>query len=284
MRTTLRIGDVEITAICDKVHDFNPGWHFPSVEPEAWEPYSDLIEGPDGYVLVNFHCFLLRGGNQTVLIDTGWGPELGPPGAPKESGALMDDLEGLGVEPSDIDVVAFTHLHADHVGWNLVYEDEKISPRFTNARYLVSEPDWAFFSAREENHPNIAQQAIPLAEIGVLDTFQDGHSLTRFLTAEATPGHTPGHMSFVVQSSGERLYILGDLIHHPVIAHETDWVHKFDADPEMAVSTRKRILDRLEHHGTAVAAGHLQHPSFGRFARVDGRRVWKPIDAGPAVG
>jgi glyoxylase-like metal-dependent hydrolase (beta-lactamase superfamily II) len=170
------------------------------------------------------------------------------------------------------------------VGWNLVYEDEKILPRFTSARYLVSEPDWAFFSARDENHPNIAQQAIPLDDIGVLDTFNDGHPLTPFLTAEATPGHTPGHMSFVVQSSGERLYILGDLIHHPVIAHETDWVHKFDADPEMAVATRKKVLDRLEREETTVAAGHLQHPSFGRFARVDGRRVWKPIDVGPSLG
>ena len=96
MRTTIRVGDVEITAIADKAHDFNPGWHFPAVDPEAWEPYSDLIEGPDGYVLVNFHCFLIRNGSQTVLIDTGWGPELGPPGAPKGPGALMDDLEGLG--------------------------------------------------------------------------------------------------------------------------------------------------------------------------------------------
>ena len=72
MRTTIRVGDVEITAIADKAHNFNPGWHFPSVDPEAWEPYSDLIEGPDGYVLVNFHCFLIRNGSQTVLIDTGW--------------------------------------------------------------------------------------------------------------------------------------------------------------------------------------------------------------------
>jgi len=28
MRTTIRVGDVEITAIADKAHDFNPGWHF----------------------------------------------------------------------------------------------------------------------------------------------------------------------------------------------------------------------------------------------------------------
>ena len=57
-----------------------------------------------------------------------------------------------------------------------------------------------------------------------------------------------------------------------------------DADPEMAVATRKKVLDRLEREETTVAAGHLQHPSFGRFARVDGRRVWKPMDVGPSLG
>ena len=182
--------------------------------------------------------------------------------------------------PGDIDTVAFTHLHADHVGWNLVYDGDTISPRFPNAGYRVSEDDWSYFTGRDQNHPNIARQALPLEEVGVLDTFSDGRTLTRSITAEATPGHTPGHMSFVVQSGGERLFILGDLIHHPVLATETDWVHRFDADPSRAVATRRRMLDRLEEERTLVAAGHLSHPSFGRFEREGGRRVWKPEHTG----
>ena len=181
-------------------------------------------------------------------------------------------------------MVAFTHLHADHVGWNLVYDGDAISPRFGNARYLVSERDWAFFSSRDENHPNIARQALPLERLRVLDTFRDGHRLTRSLTAVATPGHTPGHTSFAVQSGRDRLFILGDLIHHPVVATETGWVHRFDADPEEAVLTRKRHLRRLEEDRTLVAAGHLNHPTFGRFERRDGRRVWQPGESGRAGG
>jgi len=277
MRATLRVGDVEVTAIRDKAHDFDPGWHFPSVAEDAWAPYRDLMNGPDAYVMVNFHCFVVRGDDRVVLIDTGWGPELGPPGAPRSRGSLLDELAGLGIAPSDVDTVAFTHLHADHVGWNLVYDGESISPRFSNARYLVSQLDWSFFNGRSENHPNIAQQALPLGDMGVLDTFDDGHTLTPSLTAEATPGHTPGHTSFVVASAGERLFVLGDLIHHPVIANETEWVHRFDADPARAVATREGVLQRLEEEQTLVAAGHLAHPTFGRFARSGGRRVWQPL-------
>ncbi len=276
MRTTVRVGNVEVTAIRDKAHSFDRAWHYPSVPEEDWAPYLDLMESDPGNAMVNFHCFVVRGDGQVVLIDTGWGPELGPPGAPRSRGALPDRLAEIGLGAADIDLVAFTHLHADHVGWNLVYDGDAVSPRFGNARYLVSEQDWAFFSSRDENHPNIARQALPLVSTGVLDTFPDGHQLTRSITAVATPGHTPGHTSFVVRSGRKRLFILGDLIHHPVVATETGWVHRFDADPEEAVLTRRRQLRRLENDRTLVAAGHLNHPTFGRFERRDGRRVWQP--------
>ena len=280
MKTTVRVGNVEVTAIQDKAHAFDRSWHYPAVPEEAWAPYLDMIEAYPGNAMVNFHCFVVRGDDRVVLIDTGWGPRLGPPGAPKSRGALVDRLAEMGLRPGDIDMVAFTHLHADHVGWNLVYDGDTISPRFENARYLVSHKDWTFFTSRRENHPNIAGQALPLERIGVLDTFSDGHRLARSLTAVATPGHTPGHTSFVVESVGERLFILGDLIHHPVVATETDWVHRFDADPSEAVMTRKQRLEQLEEDLTLVAAGHLNHPTFGRFVRAGGRRVWKPTATG----
>ncbi len=276
MRTTVGVGDLEVTAIRDKAHSFDRAWHYPGVPEEAWAPYLHLIENEPGNDRVNFHCFVVRSDDRVVLIDTGWGPELGPPGAPESRGALLDRLSELGLAPKDIDIVAFTHLHADHVGWNLLYEGEAISPRFENARYLVSRRDWAFFTSREENHPNIARQALPLERIGVLDTFPDGHRLTESITAIPTPGHTPGHTSFMIRSGDARLFILGDLIHHPVVATETGWAHRFDADPEEAVLTRKRRLRRLEQDRTLVAAGHLNHPTFGRFERRDGRRVWRP--------
>jgi glyoxylase-like metal-dependent hydrolase (beta-lactamase superfamily II) len=272
------VGDVEVTAIRDKAHDFNRSWHYPDVPEEAWEPYRDLVEGPDAYVVVNFGCFLVRGDGRVVLIDTGWGPELGPPGAPKSRGALLHELDGLGIGVDDVDTVAFTHLHADHVGWNLVTTADGLVPRFTKARYLVPELDWQYFSARKELHPNIRQQAIPLGDLDVTHLFTDGHPLTPSVVAEATPGHTPGHTSFVVSSGGEQLFILGDLAHHPVVLNEPEWVHRFDVDPATAVDTRKKVLERLEQEATLIGAGHFRHPSFGMVRRVGGRRVWRALD------
>jgi glyoxylase-like metal-dependent hydrolase (beta-lactamase superfamily II) len=97
------------------------------------------------------------------------------------------------------------------------------------------------------------------------------------LTGVATPGHTPGHRSFVVQSGGERLFILGDLTHTPVLAHETGWDNVFDWDKPLARATRQRVLADLEAGGTLTGVGHYPEPGFGRFTTIDGMRRWVPI-------
>jgi len=70
-------------------------------------------------------------------------------------------------------------------------------------------------------HPNIREQALPLGELGLVDTFSGEHQVSRSLRAVPTPGHSPGHSSFVLESGGERGFVLGDLAHHPIVAHET---------------------------------------------------------------
>ena len=114
----------------------------------------------------------------------------------------------------------------------------------------------------------------------MLDTFEGEHQVSHSLRALPTPGHSPGHSSFVLSSGGEHCFVLGDLAHHPIIATETDWVHRFDWDPEQAPwRSASASSAQLEADGTLVAAGHFPQPGFGRFVRVDGRRVWRPLEA-----
>lgn len=277
MAHRIRVGDATVVAIRDKSHHVETTFHFPSVPPEAWTPYSDLLT-PEGLIPLNFGVFVVLADDRVTLIDTGWGPEVGPPGRPAGPGRLLDELAVAGIQPGDVDVVAFTHLHPDHVGWNLVQSDDGWRPRFANARYLVPRADFDHYAAREQMHPQIREQALGLGGLDVLELVAGDGSVTPSLTGVSTPGHTPGHRSFVVESGGERLFILGDLAHSPVIAHETDWVNVFDWDRELARRTRCTVLDALEAEGTLVGAGHFVHPSFGRFVRIDGRRHWLPVD------
>lgn len=277
MATRVRVGNAEIVGLVDRQHPISPDWHYPSVPAEAWDPYRDLLLD-DAWSLLNFRAFLVRADGHTVLIDTGWGPVHAPPGAPSTPARLLEELAEVGVTPPDVDLVVFTHLHADHVGWNLEYDAEAPRARFANARYVVPAADWAHYNRVEQMHPNIREQALPLGGLGVLDTFEGEHQVIPSLRALPTPGHSPGHSSFVLSSGGEHCFVLGDLAHHPIIAHETSWVHKYDWDPEAAVAMRTGVLDRLEAEGALVAAGHFPMPGFGRFERVEGRRTWRPLE------
>jgi glyoxylase-like metal-dependent hydrolase (beta-lactamase superfamily II) len=276
MAVTVAAGDARISGLVDRRHPLDPAWHYPDVPAQAWEPYRLLLLD-EAWSLLDFRAFLVQADERTILIDTGWGPVHAPPGAPATPAALLEELASLGVGVADIDTVVFTHLHADHVGWNLELDGDRPRPRFSRARYLVPAADWAHYNAVEQMHPNIREQALPLGGLGVLDLYEGEHQVSPSLRALPTPGHSPGHSSFVLSSAGEHCFVLGDLAHHPIVAQETGWVHRFDWRPEAAVAQRRAVLERLERDATLVAAGHFPHPGFGRFVRVNGRRIWRPV-------
>ena len=84
----------------------------------------------------NLACFLVRSGGHTIAVDTGMGPR--PADAPETPwGDLLNDFQANGVKPEDVDMVVMTHLHRDHVGWNLQQEAGKFAPTFPNAKYYV---------------------------------------------------------------------------------------------------------------------------------------------------
>lgn len=274
MAYAIRVGEATVVALRDKAHEVETTFHFPTVPVEAWEPYRDLLTD-EGLIPLNFGCFLVIADGRRVLIDTGWGPDAGPPGRPAGPGRLLDELAAVGTTPDQIDVVAFTHLHPDHVGWNLERDGDGWRPRFRNARYQVPRLDWESYSSRDQVHPQIREQGLGLGGHDALELVEGDESLAPSLSSVATPGHTPGHRSFVVRNAGEELFILGDLTHTPVIAQETAWPNVFDHDRDLARATRERVLAELEATGTLTAVGHYPHPGIGRFVRVDGRRCWR---------
>jgi glyoxylase-like metal-dependent hydrolase (beta-lactamase superfamily II) len=117
----------------------------------------------------------------------------------------------------------------------------------------------------------------PLADLGLCEFMEGEQSLTRELTAVPTPGHTPGHMSILITSKGERALVLGDAAHSPVQVLEPDWVSRADMDPDLTRQTRKALIDRLEREQILIAAGHFEAPGYGRIVRLDGRRYWKGL-------
>src|SRR5581483_5213534 len=87
---------------------------------------------------------LVRGGKNTVLIETGIGNKLSDRmknfyGQPAQ---LLDNLSAGGVAPDDIDIVINTHLHFDHCGWNTIRSGASVKPTFPKAKYYAQEGEW----------------------------------------------------------------------------------------------------------------------------------------------
>ena len=272
------VGNAEIVALSDGHMRYSTRAFFPSVLEQAWERFGDYV-GLDGMFDLNIGSFLVRSDSKMVLVDTGVG-ESGQ-GFPDGSfGGLLDDLAAKAYAPEDIDVVVMTHLHADHVGWNLRPRDgERLEPTFPNARYLAPQADWDIFTRRAgmKMFAHLQEQVLPLMDLGVLDLVEGEHELTGEVTTLPTPGHTPGHMSLLVSSGGERAVIVGDAIHVPAQVTEPDWSPRPDVDPMRSMETRRALVDRAEQDHAVLAAGHFPPPGFGRVVRLQGRRYWQGL-------
>ena len=298
---TTTVGNVEILALSDGSIQFTPADFFPTVPPEDWQPYSaDLT--PEGSMALNLGCFILRSEGKTLLIDTGLGLDTGHIDTP-DTGKLLTDMQAKGVSPNEVDIVGITHLHIDHVGWNFLYDDDgnnngepnphdgaengaennatdgsKARPTFANARYWVNNADWRVFTRGAlRKSPYIPAQVLPLQEQGILELFDGERQLTDEITTLPTPGHTPGHTSFLISSQGERAIITGDAIHARAQAQETHWSPRADSKPDISAQTRHDLLNRIERDNAMLISGHFPAPGFGALVRVQGKRYWQAL-------
>ena len=283
----LSVGNVEILALLDGESTLPLSLPFPHVPPEAWthyqQQYPETFVGTDRF-RAYFVCYLLRSQGRTILLDTGLGSNTTNPGTVAalfdgQDSHLLNELQSAGVRTEDVDIVFHSHLHPDHVGWNLSRADSNPVPTFPRARYVAHQADWEVFKSPGDEDLfgfKFWQETIgPLESLGLIDLITGEHSLTSEITAIPTPGHTPGHMSLAIVSAGERALVLGDVFDHPAQVTEPAWVSGFDMDPALGVETKTRMFDRAEAENAAMAGSH--HSGFGKVVRVEGRRYWQAL-------
>ena len=132
----IRVGNVEIMQLSDGMLEFDPCNFFPTIPEDKWSPYESHLTD-EHKVRFNLGSYLIRADGRTILVDTGLGPQ--PADTPDVPwGQLMHDFPANGVRPDEVDMVVMTHLHRDHVGWNLMTEREQYVPTFPRARYWMS--------------------------------------------------------------------------------------------------------------------------------------------------
>jgi glyoxylase-like metal-dependent hydrolase (beta-lactamase superfamily II) len=281
MTHALTVGGIRVLALPDGHADL-PSWPVPAESlaeaPIAWAEHRERT--PHGFHGEHHHwrihntCYALETEGARILVDCGVG--VGPyPRYGNMRGELLEVLPRHGLSPEDFDIAFLTHAHPDHVGW--AYDEERQRPRFPKARYLLHRRDWEHFGGRETVPPYFRRFLQPLADAGVLDFLEGETEIAPGATALHSPGHTPGHMSLLVQSRGEGLVIAGDVLNSPVYVTEPERPFSSDADIPLGIRTRTALLGRAEAEGWRVAAEHFPEPGWGDLVRIDGRRWFRAL-------
>lgn len=208
---------------------------------------------------------LIKDGAEWTIIDAGSGGNFLP-----GSGKLAANLEAAGISREAVKRVIFTHAHPDHL-WGAI--DEFDSDLFPNANYMMSEVEWAFWSAPdvysklpEDRHAFAAGAQRIMKAIGEKTMrIKPGQEVAPGVLAIDTAGHTPGHLSFEIAGGGKSLMVLGDAITHKVVSfRHPEWKAGADTDADLGVATRKKLLDRLVADKVPFIGYHLPTPGLGR--------------------
>ncbi len=178
MGDSIRVGNVEVTAVSDGGFARPPSAFMPDVPAAAWDQYRAQHLDTDGNIHLNLGCFLVRTGGSTVLVDTG----IGGRGGAFPPGRLIDELKQAGVSPEDINQVVITHMHFDHIGWNTVERDGRTVPTFPRARYTIQSGEWDYWSKEESAKQTMENFAYPVQAAGQLDLVGPNHHPTAELT------------------------------------------------------------------------------------------------------
>jgi glyoxylase-like metal-dependent hydrolase (beta-lactamase superfamily II) len=224
---------------------------------------------------------LVNTGRELILFDTGFGAlqrEHQEMRGRAPDGLLVERMRQAGYAAGDVDVVAITHGHPDHIGG--LMQDGK--PVFPNARYVFGAAEFDFWKrgenvreARRFNRELFVRIATPLADRATF--IKPGDQVVTGIHAIDAAGHSPGMLAFLIESREQRLLNWADTCGHYAIALQRPDIHlDVDDDKEKAVATRRRLLDMAATDELFVAGYHMPFPGIGYVERWQGGYRWVP--------
>ena len=243
------------------------------------------IYSPDeeNRIELGLNSLLVDTGDHRVLIETGVGDNL-----PSKLARYYDirlnpgmtaALRRLGYGREDIDFIINTHLHFDHCGGNTRRSGEgEFQPAFPNAVYIIQRIEWE--NARSpvsRDKPSYLEQTFAGLDAAKRLTLVNGEmEILPGIFVIPSPGHTAGHQCVLIESQGESLLFLGDLV--PTSAHMgLSYIMSFDLYPLKTWQNKRRLLEKAAESGWLISTSHDPACFFGRVERKGGKFLHKPL-------
>ena len=261
-----QIGDVTVTKIVELETTGGSRFILPQATREAILPISWLIPhfaDEEGRLKMSIHALIVEAPGRRIIVDTCLGNDKQGrriPGWNNLQGPFLADLAAAGFPRESIDTVLCTHLHVDHVGWNTKLVGGRWVPTFANARYIFGRTEyehWRDHSDAPDKQAVFNDSVKPIVDAGKADLVASDARLAEEITLIPTPGHSPGHMSILIQSDGEQGLLTGDVAHHPCQMAHLDWSSTADSDQAQSATTRRELFGRFADTPTLVIGGHF---------------------------
>lgn len=200
---------------------------------------------------LSYACYLVQTSDRTnILIDSGL-PAHGspPPGVPMPQMGrnVIEQLEQIGLQPGDIDLLVCTHFDGDHSGHHAAFTNAELIVQ--RQHYDLARSGYQRFSATREqwDHPALRYRLVE----GDMQLFSG-------LQLIETSGHVPGHQSVLVQlpQAGPVLLTIDAVPRQEDFTPERE-AGPGDMDPELLRSSTRRLLDLAQREQISlVVFGH----------------------------
>lgn len=266
---TFRHGDFDINVISDGYLTIPSEIFTPDARPEQRAEILGRLDTHDGTVHTPTNIPVFRSKKDLILFDIGGGHAYQP-----SDGRFRQNLKAAGVDETAVTKIIFTHAHPDHIGATLT-EDGRL--QFPNATYYVGAAEWNFWM--DPDFFRKAPEALygfgrgAQRDLGAIKDrvviLEPGDDVITGIRAFDTAGHTPGHLSFEI-SGGEGLIIAADAATSEIVALEhPDWKFGYDTIPDVAIKSRKRLIDRAAADKIKILGFHWTYPGVG-FVEASG--------------
>ncbi len=284
-----KVGDYEVTVVTDGAGTFPLPDKFVAnaskdqVAAELAKHHLDPTK-----LTVPFTPIVINTGSKLVLIDTGYGEDAAKkPNA--TTGQVGANLKAAGIDPASIDTVIISHFHGDHVN-GLLNSEKKLA--YPNAEVMVPAVEWKFWTDDGEmsRAPEGRMQGLFKSNRAIFDAinrkvtpYEWNKEVIPGLTAVGTPGHTPGHTSYVLASGNGKLFIQSDVTNVPFLfVSNPGWHAGYDQDGNLAETTRRKTYDMIVAEKLPVQGFHYPFPGLGHLEKAgDGYRLvpmpWNPV-------
>jgi glyoxylase-like metal-dependent hydrolase (beta-lactamase superfamily II) len=276
----IEIGSVTIHRIVEQEGPFfDVMQFFPTLTRELFEQNRAWLQprfiDAENRLMLCIQSYIVQTPRHTIMIDSCVGNHKPRPTRSfwnmMNSDRYERNLAAAGLSVDDNDFVMCTHLHTDHVGWNTRLENGRWVPTFPKARYVFSDRELAYWTARQREDPAacpwITDSVLPIVAANRVDIVKSAHAFNDLVTLIPTPGHTIDHYSVHVGQGSADAVITGDMIHSPLQARYPELGMMSDYDSTLAGRSRRELFSRFCDTSTLMCTAHFPSPSTARVVR-----------------